>query len=699
MKLQLLLMVLCFGIGNVSLSAYQNIPKDVSVPLYTSTTDQGGLHVRLLWPSDTKCGGYSIYRKARGDNGFTTLEELAASDSTYTDTGIEEGIAYEYAIEKTLIKDSLYAYGFAAAGWKVGIGNAYGHMLLLVDQQVHTALKSEIDRLAQDLWNEGWFVQIKDAPRAPKFDTAAIRATKKLVRDWYETTNYEPAYMFIIGRVPVPYSGMVYGGQILTGPDGHGEHAGAWAADSYYACMADDEAWTDTATIKAGVYPDNKNLPGDGRYDNLMVPGSFDIRVGRLDMYNMGLFYTDSTGTGVNRHVDSLASEFHLLKNYLDRDHAFRSGSITMKNRGLIDDNFGGYGEQFARCAWMAYPALMGPGTSVEADYLSTLDTASYLWSYGCGGGGSDFQSAGGVGTSTQFASKKLNTIFSMLFGSYFGDWDKANNLLRAPLACKTPALTNCWAGRPYWYFHPMAMGESIGNCFSLTANNRGDYPYGVYPTGVHIALMGDPSLRMPHGNVPPALNLSAQQVSAPTKGVRLSWNAPSSGEIVGYYLYKQNAGAGIEPLNGGAMIEGLSYVDEQLTDGNVRYIVRAVGVLSSASGSYQSLSSPIEHTLLVSSVESLTEELNQLECRPNPSSQQCTIDLQLNQAVALELDVYSSDGRHVRRLATNGLCFGQQHVVWNLCDDAGHRVAEGIYILQAHLGSQLLVRKISVVH
>ncbi len=676
-----------------------NVPKDVSVPLIATVTNTGTLRVELKWPADKNSLGYTILRKQKDEASFNTMEELGGMDSMWIDTDILEGIGYEYAISKVLIKDTLNAYGFVAAGWKVAVDASHGHMLLLVDKTVHASLGTEVKRLAQDLWNEGWYVQIKEAPRAPTFDSAAVRATKDIVREWYNTLNGEPAYLFIIGRVPVPYSGMVYMGKSYPGPDGHGEHSGAWAADSYYSCMIDDNLWTDDITNTVGAYPDNKNFPNDGRFDNMFVPGSFDIKVGRVDLYNMGLFYHDSTGSGASRKVDSLASEIHLIRNYLDRNHAYRTNAFKLPWRGLIDDNFGGYGEQFARCAWMAYPALLGANSAVERDYITTLDTAGYLWSYGCGGGGSDFQSAGGVGTSTDISKKKLNTVFSMLFGSYFGDWDKANNLLRAPLAVSPGALTNCWAGRPYWYFQQMALGETIGTCYQISANNDNTYPSGIYPRGVHIALMGDPSLRMSYGTVGVAQNLSVKQVAAPTKGVQLSWSAPAGTEVVGYYVYKQNADAAVVPLNGGAMINETSFLDEQLTDGVVRYIVRTVGVLTSSSGSFNELSAPLEQSLTVSSVEDQSNASTQLRCYPNPAQNSCAVELNLQSSAAVSVSLYNSNGALIRRLESSWLSAGEQHLVWDLSDDAGNRVADGVYVLQVRIGAELLVKKLSIVH
>jgi len=50
-----------------------------------------------------------------------------------------------------------------------------------------------------------------------------------------------------------------------------------------------------------------------------------------------------------------------------------------------------------------------------------------------------------------------------MLFGSYNGDWDNTNNILRTALAAATHPLAVMWAGRPFWQVHHMALGEDMG--------------------------------------------------------------------------------------------------------------------------------------------------------------------------------------------------------------------------------------------
>ena len=77
-----------------------------------------------------------------------------------------------------------------------------------------------------------------------------------------------------------------------------------------------------------------------------------------------------------------------------------------------------------------------------------------------------------GVGSTSDFAANDPQVVFTMLFGSYFGDWDSQDNFLRAALATPTYTLACVWAGRPYWYFHHMGLGETIGFSARVSQNN-----------------------------------------------------------------------------------------------------------------------------------------------------------------------------------------------------------------------------------
>jgi len=88
-----------------------------------------------------------------------------------------------------------------------------------------------------------------------------------------------------------------------------------------------------------------------------------------------------------------------------------------------VADNFGEFsGQAFAPAAGKILPHVCANNnTAVGANYFSTVGAQSYLWSYACGGG--SFYTCGGVGSSDDFANIDIQSVFTMFFGSYFGDW------------------------------------------------------------------------------------------------------------------------------------------------------------------------------------------------------------------------------------------------------------------------------------
>jgi len=244
--------------------------------------------------------------------------------------------------------------------------------------------------------------------------------------------------------------------------------------------------------------PDNPDQTG--------VPASIELQVGRVDFANLPAFPN---------------TEIELLRQYLNKDHNFRSRLISVQQRGLIDDNFGvNGGEAFAVNGWRNFAPLFRATNIFEGDWFTTLATQGYLWAYGCGGG--TFTSAAGIGATADFVANDPRVIFTMLFGSEFGDWDSENSFLRAPLATRTYTLTCAWAGRPNWQFHHMGLGETIGFSTRWAQNNSSTYAAGANARFLHIALMGDPSLRL-HIVAPPSSLLIATNLAA---ALDLTWIA-----------------------------------------------------------------------------------------------------------------------------------------------------------------------------
>jgi hypothetical protein len=477
--------------------------------------------------------------------------------TSYVDTVVTVGNAFEYRVVKTAetATTNYTAEGYIYSGIRFRFTDSRGKLVLIVDNTHAAALAVELARLERDLVGDGWTLIRHDVSRS-----ASVVSVGNLIKADYNADPSGVRAVFLFGHVPVPYSGEL-------NPDGHPDHRGAWPADAYYGDV--DGTWTD-ATVNNGTADSerNRNRPNDGKFDQSTLPSPLELQVGRVDLSNLPTFQQ---------------SEVELLRRYLNKDHAFRHRRFQVPTRAFIDDEFGVFdGEAFAANGWRNFPPLCGRANVSSADWLTVLPTQSYLLAYGCGGG--RYVSADGVTTTAFLAALEQRVVFTLLLGSYFGDWDSTDNLMRAVLASSPFALMSGWAGRPDWQIHHMGLGETIGFSTRVTQNNPNLYVYNLGLRGVHVALMGDPTLRLLSVAPPSGLIIRANT----TGGLRLTW-AASSDAVDGYHVYRGNSAAGPFVRITSAVISTNEFVDP--AGAAQTYLVRAVKLETTGSGSYFNLS------------------------------------------------------------------------------------------------------------
>jgi hypothetical protein len=542
----------------------------------------------LVWPQDAETipNRYTVYRKLAGTSFWDPGTVLSGRATGFTDTRVTVGKAYEYQVVKDT--PTHLGYGYIQTGIHVPLVENRGKLVLIVDRTYASSLASELSRLQSDLVGDGWTVLRHDVSRS-----ASPASVKQLILSDYNAAPSAVKAVFLFGHVPVPYSG-------LLNPDGHDEHLGAWPADVYYGDMRGK--WTDfSVNYRQNLNSDPvdakrlTNVPGDGKFDQTTIPSSIQLQVGRVDLANM-------PGLAAWNSNPSFPSEVELLRQYLKKDHNFRHKLFTLPRRAIVADFFGAYaGEAFAANAYRNFAPFFSAGgiTNLNLEpnegsgaWLPTLQVQGYLWAYGAGAGSYDSIAglgAGGSyqeGTTTDFVGDNIHAAFVLLFGSWLGDWDHKDAILRSVLATPTYGLASVWAGRPHWFVHPMGMGETIGYCTRLTQNNTTGYKNQVnrYARGIHIALMGDPTLRM-HPVAPPR---SLSGLRTPSR-VTLKWN-PSLDAVWGYHVYRSTSING--PFNRltHPFVTRTTFVDLHPLRFGV-YMVRAVKLENTASGSYYNLS------------------------------------------------------------------------------------------------------------
>ncbi|MBS1537720.1 MAG: hypothetical protein JST20_08240 [Bacteroidetes bacterium] len=350
---------------------------------------------------------YSIFRKSKDDQSWGAIKgSVAGTDTMWTDTDVTLGEEYEYNIQK-LNGATLLGITYLLSGFEVPVVHHRGNALVVIEKNLAESIPDELQSYMMDIASDGWQVY---SVRVSKTD--AVQFVKSEINR-FEKLSGGLTSVILLGHIPVPYSGN-FGKDpnFVYAPDGHVEHSGCWPADVYYAIDYDN--WTDTVTSTDGIRPENKNLPGDGKFDNTKLPGKVKYFLGRIDLSNLPLFPL---------------SEVELTKQYFRKAHNFRFKKTITVEKGVVDDRFEVTKGAFGSLGWRNFTAMFGPKNIIQGDLLQNCAPQNLLFAYGAGGG--TYTECGRVCATDSFLLRK-GAIFNMLFGSNFGDWDNKNNLLRA---------------------------------------------------------------------------------------------------------------------------------------------------------------------------------------------------------------------------------------------------------------------------
>jgi hypothetical protein len=559
----LLVLAACGGQGQ-SLSEQRAV-------LLTATVDADGPAITLQWNEVSGGSTYQVFRRAMGqDTWGSALAQLPASVNSYTDNDVAVGAAYEYRLMRGTGNSA--AYGHVATGIGLVPVEQRGVLLLVTTSETAALLQDELEQLEEDLLGDGWFterilVEASDSPASVRDRIIDAHAS--------EPTLVKAVYLLV--NVPVPYSGN-------QAPDGHDEHAGSWACDGYYGEL--DGNWTDASVNNTGgAWGWNHNVPGDGKLDQNQFPSPLELQVGRVDLSRLETFPQD---------------EAQLLSTYLAKAHAFKTGQLRVPERAVIWDNLQWTNYPLAVSGHQAFTPCVGAGNvseiSGQAPFSEHYLQHDDLLTFQAGSGIQDGLVAPFLGVSNGMNTPLVpgcnhGGIFNMSIGSYYGDWDNPENYLRALLADGN-ALVHVWSGLPNWFLHPLGIGETIGYCALRTLNNTSsDYmpANGGWQSQdmgrIHLGLMGDPSLRLRYTAPPAALVATNDQWFA-----AFSWDA-SPDTVDGYLLYRVDTDIRNmeritpEPVQGTSYTSNLPFVPGQ------RYLVRAVELRTTPSGSYHDLS------------------------------------------------------------------------------------------------------------
>ncbi|MBA3685416.1 MAG: RICIN domain-containing protein, partial [Planctomycetes bacterium] len=584
-RLLLAMLGLCLWASAGSLGAEEWRNPVMYAVMAQAQANENPRSITLSWAWDSHGTGFRIARKAATASTWSPVATLGAAATSWTDSNVQTNTLYDYQIIRDLDVPAyngsgfVAAYGYLRAGIRIAAVEQRGAIVLIVDasQASSPLLVDRLVRLQNDLIGDGWRVIRHDVQ-----PTLPVAQVKALIQSAYNAAPAEVRSVLLFGHIAVPYSG-----DAENKPDGHEEHSGAWPCDGYYGDVVGGQLWTDstasTAYAPGSHYPNNDNEPGDGKFDQNTFPSAVELAVGRVDLWDMPAFGK---------------SEAALLAQYLDKDHAHRHGARVLQRRAMLDDSLGEWGGcAFVASGARAWSTIVGVDNVVGDYFMNALPTQEYLLYRGCGGGNIDsmMQHRGSQFdvTTAKFAEVDPKAAFYMMGGSIFGDWNMKNNLLRAPLATTTYGLTSCYSLWPACFLHTAALGGPVGEAIQETQNNTTfdlPWPQNYLQRNIHIALMGDPSLRLFAVKPASGLNLARNVQNNPV----LTWNG-SSDATSGYQIYRSTSAAG--PFVRQASTNAASWTDTGATSGTYTYQVKAVKLETTGSGTFLNTSQAISVT------------------------------------------------------------------------------------------------------
>jgi len=568
----------------VAVNAHAQVPEDMTLnvcaktKLYTLDTTR--TVVTIFWKSSPTAALVQNYR-FKGKTGlfWGATINIPLTDTFFRDT-IPTGSEREYIVRKDTVTPTamnpspLRKYGYILVGRKVPATLQYGRMLVLIDSSYIQALDSVLLRYKHDLIGDGYIPEFRFVSK-----TNTVANIKTRITTSNSAVGPALAGVMLLGHIPVPYAGNF----ISTGfspPDGHTaaappSHEGAWSSDLFYGDV-NTALWTDASVSNTlGARTANHNTVGDGKYDNTSIPSAVELAVGRVDLTDLPSFSLSDT---------------QLMIRYLTKNHNYRAGKTVIRKRMLQDDNLGLLtGEPFGGSSYQTINPLYGDSVD-KLDWHNTLPTNSYQFASGFGFG--SYTSLSGVVGTANFANTTYKATFTTLFGSYFGDFDIQNNLLRAALASDGEILTCVWSGRPKWYFHQMGTGNPIGLSSLMTQNiyngSYATYPDVNYGYGlVHPSFHGDITLRLSPYQAPQ--NFVIRQDSCSNR-FKLSWNKSKDTGVLAY-IVQRSGNLDSTFANTAVQTTDTFYTDSFPLTGSNIYMIRAIKADSTCSGLFYNLS------------------------------------------------------------------------------------------------------------
>ena len=214
-----------------------------------------------------------------------------------------------------------------------------------------------------------------------------------------------------------------------------------------------------------------------------------------------------------------------------------------------------------------------------------------------------------------------------------------------------------------------------------------------------NVGIKGDGTFINP-GEFSLPVELSLFTAEAGDGEVTLRWVTESEVNNLGFYIWRSLEEKGTYVRLPTELIPGAGnspcrhdyeYVDKSLTNG-VTYWYKLEDIDYSGKGT---MHGPIAAS---PRAESLPDSYALSVNYPNPFNPQTVIKYQLPKTSQVRLTIYNSSGQVVKTIVDEAKQAGFYWVIWDGWDDAGKKVASGVYLYELRAGDFAKVRKMALI-
>lgn len=359
-------------------------------------------------------------------------------------------------------------------------------VMIIVAHGVNAVLSSQIAQLSSDIQADGWNTSIQVMAGGTATDIRALLQSEP---------DLDGAVL--IGFLPC-----------------------AWYEEDYWAV---EEFPCELYLMDLdGVWGD---ADADGLFDSHTGDVAPEIWIGRIDA-----------------HAAEFGSEILMLSEYLEKNHLYRTGSMTPPSRALtfIDDDWSGYSSCGLNSIYGAsnVTVVNSPTETTAANYLSRLAEGYefvHLMAHSCPWGHTFKTPSGMAGTvmAPEIAQVNPNTAFLQLFSCSNARWVESGCLgnwylfgtdtgLLISGAAKTGSMLDFEE-----FYNPVGSGSCFGEAFRDWWAYEASGGFSSYEKAWFYgnALLGDPTLK-PRSAL--AVNSGVHRVSESTDGFAVSTSSYS---------------------------------------------------------------------------------------------------------------------------------------------------------------------------